>query len=144
LISIWDKDGSNSTEFMGSLILTLDHATLNPTQMPHPAWHDAFMGSKKGDCGKLLCSLIAYNRLELIPKNPDIEPPYQKYFLNMKILGLRKLHSAGLLPVKRAYIRFDIDSLRRKKDKSFLPEKKFVSTEPLEPGSNPNILTVLK
>mmetsp|Transcript_32447 Transcript_32447/g.29255 ORF Transcript_32447/g.29255 Transcript_32447/m.29255 type:complete len:412 (-) Transcript_32447:1072-2307(-) len=65
------------------------------------------------------------------------------YFLNMKVLGMRSLESTGILPVKRAFIRFDVDSLKRKQDRSFLPEKKFVATEPLNPGPNPNILTVI-
>ena len=62
----------------------------------------------------------------------------------MKIIGLRQLQSIGLLPLKRAFIRFDIDSLRSKNERSHLPEKRFVKTEPLNPGPDPNILTVIK
>ena len=62
----------------------------------------------------------------------------------MKILGLRDLESTGLLPIKRAYVRFDVDSLKSQTHKSLLREKKFIKTEPLNPGPNPNILTVIK
>lgn len=35
----------------------------------------------------------------------------ETYHLNLKILGLRNLKSAGLLPVKKPIIKIDIDSL---------------------------------
>lgn len=74
----------------------------------------------------------------------DIEPDMQLYHLNMKIIGLRGLKSIGLLPVKRAFVRFDLGSVVRKADISHLTEKKYIRTEPLNPGPDPNILTVIK
>ena len=99
----------------------------------------------EGAFGNLLCTINCYNKPELIPKNPRIEPEAQPYYLNMKIIGLRNLKSSGLLPVKRAFVRFDLDSVARKSDKKqMLNEQKYIKTEPLNPGSNPNILTVVK
>jgi len=80
----------------------------------------------------------------LAPRSPYIQPDLQKYFINMKILGLRNLESLGLLPIKRPFVKFDINSLKRSEEKSLLPEKKTLRTEPLETGPNPNILTVIK
>ena len=101
-------------------------------------------GKDNGTIGKILMSICCYSRQELIPRSPYIEPETHKFHINLKILGLRQLESTGILPVKRAFIRFDVDSLRPRSEKSFLPEKRFVKTEPLNPGSDPNILTVIK
>jgi len=40
-----------------------------------------------------------------------IDVKMETYHLNLKILGLRNLKSAGLLPVKKPIIKIDIDSL---------------------------------
>ena len=62
----------------------------------------------------------------------------------MKILGLRNLKSLGLIPVKRPYIKFDIDSIKSPSEKAQILDKKYIKTEPLERGSNANILTAIK
>lgn len=99
---------------MGSEIINFKESNLNPADLPNPEWVNLSYGSKKGDYGKLLFSLCAYNNNGLIPTNPKIEPPQTTYVLNMKVLGMRGLESTGILPVKRAFIRFDVDSLKRK------------------------------
>ena len=61
----------------------------------------------------------------------------------MKILGLRGLKSLGVFPVKRAFIKFDLNSLRAKEQKLDLQEKKAISTQPNSPGPDPNISTII-
>ena len=58
----------------------------------------------------------------------------------MLILGLRNLASPGILPVKKAYINFNIKSLVPPGG----PSVKNVETQPQSPGSNPTINTTLK
>ena len=101
------------------------------------------LGKSGQEAGEVLLSVCCY-RPGKLPRSPYIEPEVQKYFINMKILGLRNLESLGLLPIKRAFVKFDINSLKRRQEKSILPEKKMLRTEPIETGSNPNILTVIK
>ena len=62
----------------------------------------------------------------------------------MRILGLRGLKSLGLLPVKRAFIKFDLNSLRPSSEKHFLSEKKCAFTQPKDTGSDPSICTILQ
>lgn len=58
----------------------------------------------------------------------------------MLILGLRNLASPGILPVKKAYISFNIKSLVPPGG----PSVKNVETQPQSPGSNPTINTTIK
>lgn len=75
--------------------------------------------------------------------NPKIIADYEKYYINMKILGLRGLKSMGIFPVKKAYIKFDLNSLRSKEQKHDLQEKKAIFTQPNYPGTDPNISTII-
>jgi hypothetical protein len=143
ILTMWDYDGANDHDFIGSSILPIEPTHLNPQEVPKPSWVEIRCGKSNEPLGKVLMSICCYSRTEIIPRTPYIEPENARYYINMKILGLRELESTGILPVKRAFIRFDVDSLRPRSEKSFLPEKRFVRTEPLNPGPNPNILTVL-
>ena len=68
----------------------------------------------------------------------------EKYYLKIKILGLRNLKSLGLLPVKRPFIKFDINSLKPRAQKQALKEKQFIQTQPKETGSDPNLSTMIQ
>ena len=48
------------------------------------------------------------------------------------------------MPVKRPFIKFDINSLRPKGEKQFLKEKKAIVTQPKETGANPNLCTIIQ
>lgn len=143
VLTMWDKDELSADDFLGSAIVTIEQKDLNPSELPKPKWVDLIYGKNGGKSGKVLLSVCCYNRQDLIPRTPYIAPDTMKYYINMKILGLRELESTGILPVKRAFIKFDVDSLRSRAEKSYLHEKKFIKTEPKDTGSNPNILTVV-
>lgn len=70
---------------------------------------------------------------------PDLE--IEPYHVIINVLGLRSLISAGMLPVKKAFIKFSV--------KSLLPSEKAkavddIYTIPDEGGVDPNIRTCLK
>lgn len=75
---------------------------------------------------------------------PSITPEMESYELKIKVLGLRNLKSLGLLPVKRPFIKFDINGMKPKELKQALAEKKSIQTQPKETGSDPNISTIIK
>ena len=66
-----------------------------------------------------------------------------KYYVTLRILGLRNLKSLGLFEVKRPFIVFDINSLQPIETKQSLSEKKKIQTQPKETGSNPNLTTLI-
>ena len=73
-----------------------------------------------------------------------IQPEMELFHVKIKVLGLRNLKSLGLIPVKRAFLKFDINSIKSPAERQSLNEKKFIQTLPKEPGNNPNILTILE
>ena len=89
---------------------------------------------------------MSFNFFEAKPITgfPSVEPETEKYTMTLRILGLRGLKSLGLLPIKRPFIKFDVNSLRPKSEKLELQEKKAIFTQPAEGGSNPNICTIIK
>jgi len=64
--------------------------------------------------------------------------PFDEYIVDINVLGLRNLQSSGLLPVKKATIDFNLESLVPPKTNSNV---KNLSTEPGPPGRNPTINT---
>lgn len=58
----------------------------------------------------------------------EISLKTKKYTVNLKILKVSGLESLGVLPVKRPFIKFDVNSLRLPLEKSTLPEKRFIQT----------------
>jgi len=94
--------------------------------------------------------LISFNLFDdtFITGNPEnlfkIEPEMELFQIKIKVLGLRNLKSLGLIPVKRAFLKFDINSIKSPNERQSLNEKKFIQTLPKEPGNNPNILTILQ
>ena len=58
----------------------------------------------------------------------------------MLVLGLRNLQSAGILPVKKAFIKFNCKSLVPPDG----PVVKNIKTTPTAPGSNPTMNVTMK
>ena len=46
-----------------------------------------------------------------LPKHVDFTPTHEEYKVEINVLGLRDLESVGLIPVKNAYIKFNLASL---------------------------------
>lgn len=95
------------------------------------------------NAGRILVSFNFFENALPIKGLPPVYPEMEKYEMKIKILGLRNLKSLGLLPVKRPFIKFDINSLKAKDQKQALAEKQTVQTQPKETGSDPVLSTIL-
>ena len=73
--------------------------------------------------------------------NLAAEAPRKEFELDINILGLRDLQSAGILPVKKAFIVFNLKSLVPPDDGRAVEN---VKTQPSAPGANPTINTLIK
>ena len=60
----------------------------------------------------------------------------------LKILGLRNLKSKGIFPIKRAYVKIDLNMLKNRGEEK--RKKRIYKTLPKESGPNPNICTVIE
>lgn len=73
----------------------------------------------------------------------DILPKTQKYFIEIKALGLRDLKSFGFMPVQRAFIKFDFNSIKAFDKDSIMSDDDNITTLPKENGPNPNISSII-
>ena len=152
IISAFDTDAgfiSSSNDYLARAVIYLDNASVNEdeTQIPDPKWHDFKFGIKSTDpsCGQILCSftvLDAGKEFTIPDEEVDIKSKVlsKEYSVMLNVLGLRDLKSAGLLPVQKAFVQFDLKSLlpagtAGMENKRTLPNKT---------GSNPNITTVIE
>ena len=110
-----------------------------------PRWHPCYWSPGGPMCGELLVSFavseLDYNYM-CKPEELNLSNyvDVREYTVNMLILGLRNLQSPGILPVKKAFIKFNIRSL--------LPPARAlavtnIQTEPRDSGPNPNINTTI-
>ena len=65
---------------------------------------------------------------------------FRDFEINMLILGMRSLASPGILPVKKAFVNFNVKSLVPPNG----PAVKNIQTEPTAPGPNPTLNTTMK
>ncbi len=152
-LKIFDKDFMGE-DFLGmSLVCLKDmyskgHLVKNTLNMPTPVWINLRYGKQK-NCGRVLVSFNLFDYSSdiftstLNQLTPAIQLDSQKYHVKIRILGLRDLKSLGMLPVKNAFLKFDINSLLPISQKRALAEEKFITTEPNEKGENPNISTII-
>ena len=81
-----------------------------------PRWHHFHYAPGDPKCGKVLVSFAVVehdftfnNKREDVDLAKRIE--MKEFSVNMLILGMRNLQSPGILPVKKAFVKFNIKSL---------------------------------
>lgn len=160
VLNIWDEDNDlldSTDDFMGSAVIDLKQAATcfhsihykqQLNECPTPTWHKVRETLKPDskECGEILCSFV------VVPEEFKFQLPIEKFYLTdfvptllyqvkINALGLRELQSIGLLPVQKAYLKFNIRSmLPLGKDPKQIA---IPMTEPLQPGSNPNLNTTI-
>ena len=69
------------------------------------------------------------------------EVGFKDFTVTLNVLGLRNLQSVGILPVKKAFIVFNLKSLVPPDEGTTLDN---IKTQPSAPGPNPTINTLLE
>ena len=120
--------------------------SISPYDNLEPKWHSIKMGydPDEPEMGRILVafSLIEYSDDFMTPvEHLDITPESTVYNIEINILGLRNLQSPGILPVKKAFIKFDIRSLMHPSKATAIEN---IKTHPQSSGPNPTISTVIK
>ena len=121
-------------------VLTLDEASMNDPQPKRPHWCSLNMGKPGSELGEILISFNLYDTTNI--PHYDLMPACEETTVEINVLGLRDLKPPlGWVPVNKAFVKFDLNSLQ-------LPGEQLavrnVQTQPAEPGSNPNINTIIK
>ena len=111
-----------------------------------PKWHPCYFAPGLPKCGDILVSFAVVDPdYEFQHRNPKENPlsslvEMKEYNIDLLILGLRDLQSPGILPVKKAFIMFDVKSLVPPGG----PAVKNIKTNPCSPGPNPTLNTTMK
>jgi hypothetical protein len=110
-----------------------------------PRWHYFHFAPGDDRCGKILVSFaVVEHDFTFNCKIDDVDLAsrieMKEFNVNMLILGMRNLQSPGILPVKKAFVKFNIKSLVPPNG----PSLKNIQTQPIAPGSNPTLNTTMK
>ena len=138
----------DSSDYVGRAVIPYEEASVieSAKDIPKPKWHPIKMGfdEKEPAMGQILVSFAvvkAYTNFVTPLSKLKLTPPSSMYRIEINILGLRDLQSAGILPVKKAFIKFNLKSILH-------PEKanavENIRTQPSASGPNPTISTVIK
>ena len=123
--------------------LSDSHYLINKTDLVKPKWYQLYLPKSNRPQGEILLSFYILNRKERsLFYNISSIPETIPYSFEINILGLRDLKPLSLLPVKKAYIKFDMNTLNI----SGKPEDslKNITTLPKDCGSSPTINSVVK
>ena len=155
VVDLYDMDVNpikqNSIDFLSRTVLTLKDIEKNlveeSDEIAIPKWFP--LRYKKGGprCGKVLMSFAIvtadFKSTEVnkvnIPEKAGIT--MKKFKVMMNILGLRHLQTAGILPVKKAFILFNIKSMVSPAIGNAIEN---IKTEPSAPGPNPTLNTLIE
>ena len=152
LAQIYDYDRFKSNDLLGSSYVWLSDSpySLNDYKKKiNPKWHQLYLPKSNAPQGELLLSFYIFeekgkNRAEIdeMIKAIDTDPKTEAYSFEINILGLRDIKPLAMLPIKKAYIKFDMNSLNvSTKNKDNLAPK---VTQPKDKGSSPTINSALK
>lgn len=114
---------------------------------PQPKWHDfkAGMSQDLPSCGQILCSFSVVESdfvFDQLPRELNIAEfiETKEYNVDINVLGLRELASFGMLPVSKAFIKFNTRGMLPPELAQTITN---VQTEPKNPGKSPNINTTI-
>ena len=138
IVYVKDKDNSKD-ELLGYCNYPLSQAAVDQAEPCRPVWKDLSFGKLSG--GKILASVNLYLNKETAP-GYSLQPKCFEATAEINCIGLRDLTPAvGWLPVNKAFIKFDMNSIQVPSEKINLRN---VETQPGETGGNPTINTVIR
>jgi hypothetical protein len=147
LLDIYDWDMIGDDDFIARAVITIDEANYTTgNDIPKPKWHPMKLKQNAPPCGEVLASFAVVEddfnfKTPLNYMRIKDSVDFKEFEININILGLRDLQSVGILPVKKAFIIFNLKSLVPPEDGSSLEN---IKTQPGAAGPNPTINTLIK
>lgn len=148
LVKLYDWDEFSSDDLIGVCYINLSKAFLeksllvNMNQIPTPKWYPLKYSSDLEGGSLLLGFNLFIGNIKPAPL-PSLLPPYEKYNVKIKALGVRGLLKVGIHSIKKPMIIFNIDSIRDPKSKLNLPEKNLMIAEAKTYGPDANFSTLV-
>ena len=145
LAEVLDYDRIGGNDLLGSSYVWLSDSPyrINSTELVKPKWHQLYLPKSNAPQGELLLSFYIFDKEHSnMFRQIDPVPKTISYSFEINILGLRDIKPLAMLPIKKAYIKFEMNSLNVSGEKDdTLPAK---TTQPKDKGSNPTINSALK
>ena len=145
LAEVLDYDTIGKGDLLGSSYVWLSDSPykLNSTELVKPKWHQLYLPKSNAPLGEILLSFYIFDKDHYKMSNAiNPKPKTIPYTFEINILGLRDIKPLAMLPIKKAFIKFDMNSLNVSGEKEdTLPAK---TTQPKDKGSNPTINSALK
>lgn len=145
LLKLKDHDTLTGDDLLGYSYVWLSdmHFSFNKTDLVKPTWQQLYLPKSNRPQGEILLSFYIFddaNRSKVfeISATPETIP----YSFEINILGLRDLKPLSLLPVKKSFIKFDMNSMNVTGEKE--DSMQAIKTQPKDCGENPTINTVIK
>ena len=154
VIDLYDMDVNtitkNSIDFLSRAVLYPEDIEPYSTGngVPTPKWYPLHYKRGGPTAGEVLMSFAIVeddfkfntpSHLVNLPKEAGIV--MREYNVMMNILGLRSLMSAGILPVKKAFINFNLKSMVSPEQGEAIEN---IKTEPSAPGADPTLNTLIE
>ena len=145
LAEILDYDKIGKDDLLGSSYVWLSDSNFgfNDNKVIKPKWHQLYLPKSNKPQGEILLSFYIFdqkNKNKLNTINPV--PETVLYSLDINILGLRDMKPLSMLPIKKAFIKFDMNSLNISANKEDSLQSRI--TQPKDKGSNPTINEAIK
>ena len=139
--------GKGGSDYLARALITVDECAYSESDaVPTPKWHPLKFDDLSPPSGEVLCSFSIveddfsfYSDLEYVNLHKQVE--MREFQVSMNVLGMRGLQSPGILPVKKAFVKFNLKGLVPPTIGTNLANLK---TEPTAPGPNPTISTLMK
>lgn len=149
LIKMYDWDEFSSDDLIGVSYINLNEAfldkslLLNKNEIPVPKWYPLkFNNDMEG--GKMLLGFNLFlGKINPQPL-PSLLPPFEKYNVKIKVLGVRGLQKVGFHSIKKPMVVFNVDSIRDPQSKTGLAEKNLLVAEAKTYGPDANFSTIVK
>jgi len=161
-----DEDLLDSTDdFIGRATIFLNKVDVlsNDDTIPYPRWYpvkkDITEPYDEKTGAKVLCSFSITESdfvFKVPSENLELNNPFEyapgvlypmpnlmkrTFKCDIMVLGLRNLLSSGLLPIRKAYVKFGVKSLLPPEQSKAIDD---IQTLPSDGGPNPNINTTLQ
>ena len=145
LLTVIDYNRITSNVPIGyNYVMLCDAAySLNSKDLVRPKWHDLYLPKSNKKQGQIMLAFYLFDESHLdLEKQIDYLPKTIPYSCEINVLGLRDLKPLSMLPVKKPFIKFDMNSLNvtGKPEDTLQP----ITTVPGDTGSNPTINAVIK
>jgi hypothetical protein len=151
IIDVFDKDesiiGSDSEDFLARALIYVQNLNYSDGDtIPKPQWFKLYFKKGGPASGEVLLSFAVvaddYNFKRSLEKlHMENEVQMKEFGVSMNILGLRGLQSPGILPVKKAFLQFNLKSLVPPALGTNLEN---IRTEPRMAGTDPTLNTLIE